>query len=47
VLVPSREDASAALSSLAQSGVAVERVGDGGTARDPWGTPLRVRATQT
>jgi len=44
VLVPAREDASAALSSLAQSGVAVERVADGGTARDPWGTPVRVRA---
>jgi catechol 2,3-dioxygenase len=47
VLVPSHEDASAALSSLAQSGVAVERAADGGTVRDPWGTPLRVRATQT
>ncbi len=47
VLVPSSEDASAALSSLAKSGVAVERVADGGTARDPWGTPVRVRATQT
>jgi catechol 2,3-dioxygenase len=47
MLVPSHEDASAALSSLAQSGVAVERAADGGTARDPWGTPVRVRATQT
>lgn len=47
VLVPSSSDAAAALASLAQSGVAVERAADGGTARDPWGTPLRVRATQT
>ncbi len=47
VLVPSTDDASAALSSLAKSGVAVERAADGGTARDPWGTPVRVRATQT
>ena len=47
VLVPSSEDASAALSSLTKSGVAVERAADGGTARDPWGTPVRVRATQT
>jgi len=46
VLVPSPEDASAALSSLATSGVAVERAADGGIARDPWGTPVRVRATQ-
>jgi len=47
VLVPSPADASAALSSLAKSGVAVDRAADGGTARDPWGTPVRVRATQT
>ena len=47
VLVPSPEDAAAALASLAKSGSAVERAADGGTARDPWGTPLRVRATQT
>jgi len=46
VLVPSPEDASAALSSLATSGIAVERAADGGIARDPWGTPVRVRATQ-
>jgi len=46
VLVPSIEEASRALTSLATSGVAVERAPDGGTARDPWGTPVRVRATQ-
>ena len=46
VLVPSPEDASAALSSLATSGIAVERAADGGIARDPWGTTVRVRATQ-
>jgi catechol 2,3-dioxygenase len=45
VLVPSQEDASAALSSLANAGVTVERVADGGTALDPWGTPVRVRAS--
>lgn len=47
VLLPSPSDAAAALSSLAKSGVAVQRAADGGTVRDPWGTPLRVRATQT
>jgi catechol 2,3-dioxygenase len=47
VLVPSKEDASAALSSLAKAGSAVERDADGGVARDPWGTPVRVRPTQT
>jgi catechol 2,3-dioxygenase len=46
VLVPSTADASAALSSLTKAGVAVDRAADGGTARDPWGTPVRVRATQ-
>ncbi|HKE92090.1 MAG TPA: VOC family protein, partial [Gemmatimonadales bacterium] len=44
VLVPSIEDASRAMTSLATAGVAVERAPDGGTARDPWGTPVRVRA---
>jgi catechol 2,3-dioxygenase len=47
VLLPSNEDAAAALSSLAQSGATVERAADGGTVRDPWGTPVRLRATQT
>ena len=47
VLVPSRGDAAAALSSLGNVGVTVDHAADGGTARDPWGTPVRVRATQT
>jgi catechol 2,3-dioxygenase len=45
VLVPTAKDAAAALESLVGTGVSVERVADGGTARDPWGTPVRVRAT--
>jgi catechol 2,3-dioxygenase len=45
VLVPTGKDAAAALDSLVGIGVSVERVADGGTARDPWGTPVRVRAT--
>lgn len=44
VLVPSAADAAAALDSLAGAGHAVEREADGGTARDPWGTQLRLRA---
>jgi len=47
VLVPSVGDATAAIKSLADAGVAVERAADGGTARDPWGTPVRVRAMQS
>ena len=46
VLVPTAADAAAALKSVADAGVAVERTADGGTARDPWGTPVRVRAIQ-
>jgi catechol 2,3-dioxygenase len=45
VLVPTRHDATAALDSLAGTGVSVARGADGGTALDPWGTPVRVRAT--
>ena len=45
VLVPTGKDAGAALDSLAGTGVSVERVADGGTAWDPWGTLVRVRAT--
>ncbi len=44
VLVPTRDDASAALDSLAGRGAAVERSPEGGLARDPWGTAVRVRA---
>lgn len=43
VIVPSAADAAAALDSLATTG-AVTRDADGGTARDPWGTQVRVRA---
>ena len=46
VLVPSLGDARAALESLAAAGAPVERLTDGGVARDPWGTLLRVRATE-
>ncbi len=47
ILVPTVGDATAAIKSLADAGVAVERAADGGTARDPWGTPVRVRAMQS
>lgn len=47
VLVPTAADAAAALQSVANAGVVVERQADGGTARDPWGTPVRVRAMQS
>lgn len=47
VLVPTAADAAAALQSVAKTGVAVERQANGGTARDPWGTPVRVRALQS
>ena len=44
VLVPTRDDAAAAIDSLAAVGVEVERDADGGSARDPWGVGLRLRA---
>lgn len=44
ILVPAAADAAAALDSLAAAGYAVEREAEGGTARDPWGTRLRLRA---
>ncbi|HEX6040560.1 VOC family protein [Longimicrobium sp.] len=44
VVVPSTADATASLDSLATTGRAVMRDGDGGTARDPWGTTVYVRA---
>ncbi len=47
VLVPTTGDAAAAIASLTNAGIAVERGADGGVARDPWGTPVRVRVTQT
>jgi catechol 2,3-dioxygenase len=45
VLLPSRRDADAALESLAAAGATVERGPDGGAARDPWGTLVRLRVT--
>jgi catechol 2,3-dioxygenase len=45
VLVPSQGDVEAALESLAAAGAAVERRPDGGAARDPWGTVLRLRGS--
>ncbi len=44
VLVPSAGDAASALGSLAGRGAAVESSPEGGLARDPWGTAVRVRA---
>lgn len=44
IVVPSAVDAAAALDSLAAAGNAVDRAPDGGVARDPWGTALRLRA---
>lgn len=45
VQVPTVEDAHAALTSLESGGHAVQRESSGGTVRDPWGTSVRVRAT--
>lgn len=45
LVVPSREDVDAASRSLDEAGYAVDRDGPGWSAEDPWGTPLRVRAT--
>jgi catechol 2,3-dioxygenase len=44
LLVPTAEDAAAALANLERDGSRVERGGDGGVARDPWGTAVRIRA---
>lgn len=43
VRVPAVADARAALASLADAGFTVESAEDGGVARDPWGTAVRVR----
>ncbi|HEU4698762.1 MAG TPA: VOC family protein [Gemmatimonadales bacterium] len=43
ILLPAVTDAHAALDSLAAGGAAVERADDGGLARDPWGTAVRIR----
>lgn len=44
IRVPSFDHARAALESIRTAGVAVEGADDGGVARDPWGTAVRVRA---
>ena len=46
LLVPTPGDAARALESLDRAGAQVERVGEGGLARDPWGTAVRVRAVR-
>jgi catechol 2,3-dioxygenase len=43
VVVPSVRDATEAIASIAATGAAVEHSADGGVARDPWGTAVRVR----
>lgn len=43
IVVPSAADAAGALASLERAGARVDRSGDGGVVRDPWGTALRVR----
>ena len=45
LVVPSPEDAAAAARSLHAAGFNIEETGDGITAADPWGTRLRVRAS--
>ncbi len=45
LILPTSADAAAALASVVAGGVAVEPKADGGVARDPWGTPVRVRPT--
>ena len=43
ILLPSAEQATAALASIAGTGAVVESSDGEGTARDPWGTAVRVR----
>ena len=43
IRVPDATAASAALESLREVGASVERGPDGGVARDPWGTAVRIR----
>jgi len=45
ILVPSVDDARRALENLVAAGHAVESDTDGGVARDPWGTALRIRGS--
>jgi len=44
LVVPTADDAAAALASLERGGARVSRTGSGGVASDPWGTVLRVRS---
>ena len=44
--VPTVADARAALANLEKTGVTVEAAPDGGVARDPWGTAVRVRGAE-
>ncbi len=44
IVLPDAATASDAIHSLRQAGYAVERTDDGGVARDPWGTALRLRS---
>jgi catechol 2,3-dioxygenase len=43
VVVPSVRNAAEAIASIVATGAAVEHSADGGVARDPWGTAVRVR----
>jgi catechol 2,3-dioxygenase len=43
IVLPSAAAAGAALNHLASAGNTVERASDGGVARDPWGTAVRLR----
>jgi catechol 2,3-dioxygenase len=43
LVVPTAADAAGALASLERAGASVDRSGDAGVVRDPWGTALRVR----
>ena len=45
VVVPSPREAAEAIASIAAAGGAVDHSADGGVARDPWGTVVRVRGT--
>lgn len=47
LVIPTSDDAGAALDRLAASGAAVERDPEGGWAADPWGTRLRIRAGES
>jgi catechol 2,3-dioxygenase len=44
IIVPSAADATRALDSASNAGHPVERSANGGVARDPWGTPVAIRA---